>query len=88
MTDPWRLTTEAMAFWWRLAETWTYASVTIAARTALMSSAMLPGESLPWAEMVRMVEEKQRAAIIAANSMLTPYHRATRRNAHRLTRGR
>jgi hypothetical protein len=44
----------------------------------------------PWpiAEMVRMVEEKQKAALLATTAALAPYRRATRANARRLGRQR
>lgn len=86
MFDPWRAMMMSTQLWMRSAEMMWNAGFTIAARSAMMARAASGGTPWPAVEMMRMVTEKQTAALAAMTAALGPYHRATRSNARRLAR--
>jgi hypothetical protein len=91
-----------MRLWLSWNETWFYAGVTIALRSARLTTKMLTGGTLPANECLRMIGEKQIAAVEAmtgtwlalpeadavglAAAALKPYRCHTRANARRLSR--
>jgi hypothetical protein len=88
MANPFQLALLATRHWLAMSEVMLHSSTTIAARLAMINGALWLGQPWPAAEMIRMVAEKQEAALKSATLALRPYTRATRANAQRLTRRR
>src|SRR5262245_35390533 len=96
MQSPWPFYTRSLALWIEWNETAAFAFLTICLRSAMIASSLYTRGTLPAAEMMRMVGEKQIAAansvaaagVTVARSALRPYRRATRANAKRLSRRR
>jgi hypothetical protein len=88
MRNPMGLTLLASRHWLAVSEMMLFSSTTIIARLTMIGGAVWLGKPWPAQEMVRMVVEKQEAALKSAALALTPYSQATRSNARRLTRMR
>jgi hypothetical protein len=98
---PFAVSADTLKLWAAWIETCNNSAITIATRLSLLNMGLLGGRSLPLAELLRMVTEKQQATLAslsaglaaapglpAAMAMLAPYRQTTRQNAARLTRGR